>query len=192
MTARASRRPILRHVLNAGVCAALLVAAGLVTHTIPFTEDWSHPLEVRGKVGDMLVGRNLQVTIENPRLTDRLESSSWVGETDGVWVVMDVTAQQVVADVGLLEARLDIDGTSYAASTRPDADVISDHSLLTGIPTRGEVAFEIPADALTRAARVEFALNDDTRGDSVIVVPLELSALDRSDSVELVDPEVGS
>lgn len=183
----------LRHLINGIVLAGILALAALVQHTAPDDDAWQAPMEVSGQVGEPVTGRNIEATVWGARVAEKVETPDWTGETTGIWVVVDVSAEAVVDEfaAGLGTAELLIDGTTYSASERPDLGTLYRSSLSVGIPTRGSLFFEIPKSALTDA-RLLLAVNNDPRLDSALAVDLDLAALDREPLIRTERPEWGA
>lgn len=179
--------PRVRAVLTAVGLVAILVVGGVVVHLTPGEDDWQDGFVTSGEVGETLTGRTLQVTVHGAEVADEVTSSrGWTGETPGVWLVVDTTVTAMLGDVGFGLSELDIDGVRYEASERPDSSSIEGGSLAAGIPLRGPLAFEIPADAIDAGqATLRFATNGDPRLDSVLEVPLRLDGLEHRDTLEL-------
>lgn len=198
------RPPWWRHLVSAAVLVALLVAAGAVADTAPTTAGWQAPIEVPGTVGETLSGRNIEATVLDARAADAVTTSNgWAGATTGVWIVVDASVSAVVDDEAALlgTAVLEIGARSYSASDRPGLSTLAGTSLSTGIPTTGPLLFEVPRDALGSvdgaAARLTLGISNDPRVDSLLVVPLDLTALDVQPQLETDDlvvglPEAGS
>ena len=193
-----TRVPWWRHVLNGAALVAVLVVAGVVAKTAPSEAVWQGPIPVSGEVGEQLTGRNIQATVEQVRVAREVTASTgWTGETSGVWVVVDASVTSVVDDYGvsLRGARLQVGGTLFSASERPDLGTIEGAVLSTGIPNSGPLMFEVPDDVITSEAgthaEVQLALDSDVRVDSMIVVPVDLTALPVEDEIETDAPVWG-
>jgi hypothetical protein len=170
---------MIRRIVNGLVLVVLLVAAGFVIHSTPSDAERDAPIYVTGAIGDHLAGRNIGATVTDVRLADVVSTESWSGETAGVWVVVDVSAEAVETETAaLLNVSLVIGDRTYSASTRPGLDTIANQALSVGIPIGGPVMFEVPADALTADAKVRISQSSDPRGDSVLEIPVDLSSLD--------------
>lgn len=185
-------RPTLdwRHVANGAALAAILVVAGVVAHTTPDETQQQAPIVVRGEIGETLTGRNIRATVDDVRIAEQITASNgWQGSTTGVWVVVDASAEAVVDDFGafLGTAVIRIGDTTYSASTRPDQATLATQGLDVGIARTGPLMFEVPRDRLTgdaaRDAELHFAENSDTRADSMLVVPVDLAAIDIGASI---------
>jgi hypothetical protein len=192
------RTPWWRHALNALALVAVLVAAGFVSHTAPTAAFWQSPIPVTGALGDEVTGRNIQATVTEVRAADSVTASTgWVGETTGVWVVIDVSVATVVTDYGTLlgTAQLRIGDRVYSASGRPGLGTLADQPLYTGLPSTGPLMFEVPRDILSspeaEVAEVQLAIDSDPRVDSMIVVSVDLTRLDIEASIETDEPVWG-
>jgi hypothetical protein len=192
---RPSRSSLLRRV-GSGTALVLIVAlASVVLRSAPSEAEWQAPIEVRGQLGDRVEGRNIAATVEDVRIARSVTASTgWVGETTGVWVVVDVQAEAVVTEVGALlsTAELVLGEDVYSASTRPGLGTVAGQSLAVGIPQEGPLMFEVPRDAVTSAvaadALLRLAIARDPRTDSMLVVPLDLSRVDVEETVTTSAP----
>jgi hypothetical protein len=190
--------PNWRHVVNGVALVGILVVAGIVAHTTPDEEQQQGPIVVRGEIGDELTGRNIRATVTDVRIAESVTASNgWAGTTPGVWVVVDASVEAVVDDTASLRtAVIEIDGTSYGASKRPDLASIFETGLGIGIPTSGSLMFELPADVVAseaaHSATVNLALNSDPRADSMLVVAVELGAIPVAGETETDEPVWGA
>jgi hypothetical protein len=192
----ASRTPWWRHLVNGAALVAILVVAGFVAHSSPNDELWQSPITVAGAPGERISGRNIAASVDEVRAADSVRTSNgWAGETSGVWVVVDVTVESVVDDYGaqLGFAHLVVGDTRYSTSRRPVTGTVAGASLTTGIPISGPLVFEVPRELLSepaaRDAHVQLALDNDPRVDSLIEVPVDLTALTIQPEIESVDPD---
>jgi hypothetical protein len=189
--------PLLRRVGSGAALAAIIAAAALVLRTAPTEAEWQGPIEVHGAVGEEVAGRNIAATVDGVRVARTVTASTgWIGETPGVWVVVDVSAAAVVTEAGatLATAELVLGEDTYSASTRPGIGTIADQSLSVGVPLRGPLMFEVPRDAVAsdRAARAVIRLGQDgdPRTDSLLVVPLDLTRADVEDALTADEPDL--
>jgi len=183
----------LRHVANGALLAVILAVAAVVQHTSPGDGGWQQPIEVTGTVGDRVEGRNIAATVWSAQVAREVQTSDWTGQTTGIWVVVDVSAEAVVDEFAarLGTAQLVIGDETFSASERPDLDTVYRNSLSVGIPTRGPLFFEIPTDALGKA-RLQLGIDSDPRLDSLLVIPLDLSQLEVRDSATANDVQWGA
>lgn len=167
--ARPNPSPRARGWATAGVAVVLLVAAWGVSAITPSDDDAVVPFAVSATLGERAEGRNIAVTFHSIEAAESVTAEGWGEEGDTVWVVLDVTAETVVDDVPSIldHVVLNVGGRTYRATERiPDTMLESD--LQTAVPTRGGLAFELPADALAGPADIDLALRTDTRLDSLI------------------------
>ena len=192
-------RPTLnwRHVANGAGLVVILVIAGIVAHTTPNDEQQQAPLPVRGQVGETLSGRNIAATVDAVRVAESVEASNgWAGPTSGVWVVVDASVEANVTESNFGYARLKVGDVTYSASTRPDRATIAATGLSVGIPWTGPLMFELPrllvsGDA-ARTAELQLAVDADPRADSMLVMPVDLSAIEIEKVVETGRPVWGA
>jgi hypothetical protein len=173
------------------IAIGILVLAGVVVALEPPEQAEQGPFVVDVAQDALGVGRNIEATISNVRLANVVELDEidgWRGETEGVWVVADVTAATRANPTGLSSFLL-IDDLEFRGSDRMGTDGIESWILATGIPTTGTVLFEIPLELAERttAARVMVGTSGDWRLDSVISTTVDLSAL-AVDSTAVVAP----
>ena len=192
-------RPTLnwRHVANGAGLVVILVLAGVVAHTTPNDEQQQAPLPVRGQVGETLSGRNIAATVDAVRVAESVEASNgWAGPTAGVWVVVDASVEANVTESIFGYARLKVGDVTYSASTRPDRATIAATGLSVGIPWTGPLMFELPRPLVTgdaaRTAELQLAVDADPRADSMLVMPVDLSAIEIEKVVETGRPVWGA
>lgn len=183
--------------ISAAALAALLVASGVVAATTPSNAEWERPFAVPASIDERTVGRNIAATVHGAVLSDEVSSSSWTSGEGSLWVLVDASVEAVVTEESTLlgHAVLIIGDRTYAASDRPGGSSLRRAGLAVGIPLRGMLAFELPAGTLDveAATRIELqlAVDSDPRLDSMIVVPLDLTALPHHRAAQLVDPAWG-
>ena len=192
-------RPTLnwRHVANGAGLVVILVIAGVVAHTTPNDEQQQAPLPVRGQVGETLSGRNIAATVDAVRIAESVEASNgWAGPTAGVWVVVDASVEANVTESIFGYARLKVGDVTYSASTRPDRATIAATGLSVGIPWIGPLMFELPRPLVSgdasRTAELQLAVDADPRADSMLVMPVDLSAIEIEKVVETGRPVWGA
>jgi len=192
-------RPTLnwRHVANGAGLVVILVIAGVVAHTTPNDEQQQAPLPVRGQVGETLSGRNIAATVDAVRVAESVEASNgWAGPTAGVWVVVDASVEANVTESIFGYARLKVGDVTYSASTRPDRATIAATGLSVGIPWTGPLMFELPRPLVSgdasRTAELQLAVDADPRADSMLVMPVDLSAIEIEKVVETERPVWGA
>jgi hypothetical protein len=132
-------------------------------------------------------GRNIEATIHSVALADTVELDdidAWKGETEGVWVVADVTAASRVGR-GSVRSFLLIGEYEFRGSERMDVDGLETWTLTPGIPAHGPILFEIPRELLEEAtsARLVIGTNSDWRLDSVISTTVDLASLPVEDEL---------
>jgi hypothetical protein len=177
-------RPTLnwRHVANGAGLVVILVIAGVVAHTTPNDEQQQAPIPVRGELGETLSGRNIEATVDSVRIAESVEASNgWAGPTTGVWVVVDASVETNVTEANFGYARLKVGDVTYSASTRPDLATIAQTGLTAGIAWTGPLMFELPRPLVSsdaaRTAELQLAVDADPRADSMLVMPVDLSAI---------------
>jgi len=190
--------PRLRHVLNGAGLIVILVIAGVVAHTTPSREQQEAAIPVHGEVGETVEGRNIRATVNDVRIAESVEASNgWAGPTSGVWVVVDASVEARVTDLATLGyARIKVGGVTYSASTRPDTATIAETGLSVGIAWTGPLMFELPVSLVSseaaRNAELQLAVSNDPRADSMLVMPVDLQAIDIDAVIETDEPVWGA
>lgn len=185
----------MRRWASAGGLALLLAASGAIAATTPTRDQWEMPFRESAPLGERGEGRNIAGTVHSARLADAVRDDTWQSGDGSLWLVVDA-GMESVSDVGVLaHATVVVGERTFSASERPHADTMRRAGLEPGIATRGVLVFELPADILgdpdAAAAELQLALDLDTRLDSVLVTPIDLTALERSPVDVLVDRRWG-
>ena len=188
-----------RHVANGAGLVVILVIAGFVAHSTPSIAEKQAPIAVRGELGEPVAGRNILATVDAVRVARSVEASNgWAGGTAGVWVVVDASVEARVdgLDPTLGYARLRVGETTFSASTRPGDGSIAERGMTVGIVWTGPLMFELPLDVVSSPAaanaELQLALDSDPRVDSLLVIPVDLRALDVDESIETDRPVWGA
>jgi hypothetical protein len=189
--------PLWRHAANGAGLVVILVVAGFVASTTPDDAQQQAPIPVRGQVGDTLSGRNITATVDGVRVAESVEAGNgWAGPTAGVWVVVDASVEANVAESIFGYARLKVGEVTYSASTRPADGTIAETGLSVGIPWTGPLMFELPrplvSSAAARTAELQLAVNSDPRADSLLVMPVDLAAIEIEEALETDRPVWGA
>ncbi|QEW04417.1 DUF4352 domain-containing protein [Microbacterium lushaniae] len=165
--------------------AALLFGAWLVAQVTPTEDADEAPFVVPAVLGEEARGRSLTVTVTDVRLAEHVSAGGWAAE--GVWLVVDLDAAATQEEdrTYLGGASLVIGGRTYRASERPAS--LFQQPLLVGIPRAGSLAFELPPGAVDEPALLHLSGDWETRLDSLIELPLDLAALDLTESSELAE-----
>ena len=164
----------------------LVVVAWFVALVTPGEDQAQAPFRIAAAVGETATGRNLDVTVTDIRRASDVSAGGWTAE--GNWLVVDLDVASVVSESGVLFGHIDllVDGVRYGASERPDS--LLREGLSAGIPLSGSVAFELPAKVIDGDAVLELALDgEDTRLDSMIVVPFDLAEVPDAGTTEMVE-----
>jgi len=195
----APRKSFWQYLLSGMLLAVILGVTWVVSHTSPTEEQWQAAMPVTGELGEVLTGRNIEATVHGVQVAEEVVAyTGWAGPTNGVWVVVDVSAAAVVDDNGaaLRAAELQVGDVIYTASDRPDFGSILPHGLSTGIHLRGPLMFEVPRELIdsdaAASATVRLGLDSDTRLDSVIEVPVDLAGIEVAASIETDEPVWGN
>ncbi len=168
---------------TAGGLALLLAASGAIAATTPTTQEWQRSFAVDAPLGERAEGRNIAGTVSAAHLADAVETARWQSGEGSLWVVVDASVESVIEPATLAHTLLRVGDRSFSASDRLGSSTLRGAALTPGIPMRGALVFELPADALDDpgAARAELQLGVgiDVRLDSVLTTTLDLTTLDR-------------
>lgn len=188
-----------RHAANGVLLTAILAIAALVLHTTPSREAQQAAIVVPGVIGESVSGRNIRAMVHSVAVAEAVTAGNgWAGSTPGIWVVVDLTVQALVDDenTALGTAVLRVGDVSFSASTRPQNGTVAKEQLATGVPLTGPLMFEVPtgvvAGTAAKTAKLEFATDSDPRADSLLVVPVDLTALVVQPDLEVAFPEWGA
>lgn len=165
------------------VGAGLVAAAWGVALVTPAEDAEEAPFPVVVGLGDRGVGRNIAVTVTDVRRAESVRAGEW--SSDGNWVVVDLDAEAVTSEFGTLFtlATLEVDGRTFRASERPAS--LLRGGLSVGIPLSGSVAFELPDELDDGDALLTFGLDTDPRLDSLLLLEIDLGAIDVDRDAEL-------
>lgn len=162
------------------VALAVIVAAGVVIALGPQEETSQAPFETVVTLGQLGTGRDIAVTFDEVRAVSVVEAESgdWTGETEGVWIAVDLTATSLTDQSGM-HGWLVVDDYIFDASTRAESNGMEGWVLSAGLPEQGTLLFEVPRDLLETAsgARILVASGADWRLDSAISLPVDLTTL---------------
>lgn len=140
MTAWKTLLPAGRTVL----AVALLATAGLMWSLLPTKlQSWA-PIDVHGTVGQRVTGRDIAVTVSNSYLANEVTAKGMHGmnrfPSKGVWLVMVISYEPLIQPHAPY-FRLRADGKTFAASL----DGFGSYSVEPELPSRGPIAYELPA-----------------------------------------------
>jgi hypothetical protein len=170
---------------------ALLGGAFLVRATQPTDDQQEAPFVTTAEFGERAEGRDLELEATDAFLADRLTSPDWIGETEGVWLVIDATIGSRF-QIATPYATVMAGELEFSASNRPQDAALNDTLVAAGLPHSGSFVFELPRELIegpdARHVIVRFATALDPRLDSVIDVPLDLSELRHESSATLQEP----
>ncbi|NUR82519.1 MAG: hypothetical protein HOY71_00370 [Nonomuraea sp.] len=146
----------MKTLISLAVAAVLLVAIGAAQRLIPDPDTTYAPMAAKGAIGQEVRSLPYSVRVERARtgrellLKKPFLDTAEKKTTKGVWVVVDLTATAAKEEVRLGEVELRAtDGTRYAATDRFQG--FDQAELQAGIPANGQIAFELPADAVSGA-----------------------------------------
>ena len=180
-----------------GRWAGILVAAGFIAATVvvsllqPSDEFQQSPFVTRMAGFDIPSNaRAITVTATDAALADRVQTPDWLGDTEGVWLVVDLTFEPRI-DRGGIAGEVRIGDTVYRASQRVESGI--DSAIADpGLPWAGALLFELPASVLDRpeagTTLVRFSSRDDTRLDEVLELVIDLGSLPHEASLSVPEP----
>ncbi|MEO8262512.1 MAG: hypothetical protein ABI566_08065 [Pseudolysinimonas sp.] len=170
-----------------------LMGGALLLHlTEPSDEQIQGPFVTYARFGEQVEGRNLTWIAEDAYLADRLTSADWIGETDGIWLVIEGTIGSRL-DITSPDVSVLVGERRYIVSNRP-GDAALGTSLAAGLPQSGAFVFELPRSVLESAegtrVTARFATGFRVRLDSAIDMVLDLTSLEHKSTVALPQPGV--
>lgn len=180
---------------TAAVAVALFVLAAM-QQTAPGYADITRPIAVGGNPGELLSGRQFDIRVDSIRLGRRLAYEAYgrqqVLTTDGVWVLLDVTAAATRESVSITAASWrGPNGASYLASERLSTfpQLLKQYRLEPGLGRRGVIVFELPesqlANGVVSISRAAFGPLDSellVEINGVESIPVEGELLLRGDA----------
>ncbi|KDA06892.1 hypothetical protein DC31_07960 [Microbacterium sp. CH12i] len=172
------------------ITVALLGAAWMVAFAAPKDDMTLTPFTVTTQMDEEVVARDFALTVHDIRAARTATApNDWRAE--GTWLLVDLEAEATLTQEGTLlnGATLTIGERTIRASERMPS--MMEHRLVPGIPYRGTLAFELPDGALTGTGILRLSTNDDTRGDSVAEMRIDLDSLNIEDVAAIHDTEWG-
>lgn len=174
--------------------AGLVLAAGLVSGITPPEDSLTDAFPVHGSADQVVTTRTLVARVVQSSFAERLSDERDEWDAEGNWLVIEIAASarqsELDAEIGL--ASLLVDGRVFHASERlPDSLLRS--PLRVGVDTTGLIAFELPASLRSGTAQLRLSAGYFTPSlDDVIMIPIDLEAAERTGTVELTAPKVGT
>lgn len=176
----------------------LLVVAGVVSAIAPAEDAEVAPFIVNGQIGERVSGHDLVVTVTDVRTASTvIGAQEWSSDepwsAEGDWLVVDLDAASVTGPrvvyvtgaVTLDNAVFVLDGREYRATERTPS--MLEVRLNPGVPRHGSLAFELPG--LKGSGLLHLSLRTDTRGDSLLEIPIDLDTLTPLSETRIVEPE---
>lgn len=189
---------IARRALVVVATAALLGVAALAVATAPDSVRITEPFDAHGAVGEPVDTRLLDVEVRQVTVATELvvsyggtfDDPQTVYPSEGVWVVLDVTAASSTDSLILAGSILTVGEFSYSAFALPSPTI---ESFVVGsdVPVDGNIVFEVPRSVFESAtdARVTLKGNFATPLEQIAVVRVPLDQ-DAVESSVTVDPAV--
>jgi hypothetical protein len=173
-----------------GTLAVGTVLLPLKPHGIAF----QRPFVRTGTVGQPVDARLFRVTVLDATGGVKINGKSPV-ETTGVWIVVHVKAVATTEPTAIGYAALrDERGRTFRYTDKVDQPFVL-RGLQPGIPVEGQIAFEIPRDAVGRLV-ARFARSNELSLEAVAEVPLPIIKADvdawlaEKKLIQLYKPEV--
>lgn len=191
MTGGAHRRPPGRvaRATSLVIAIGILALAALITESRPDTLTSQRSFRVEGRLGTAVQGRDLRATVHGVTVARELRRSD-AGEpvtTSGRWVVVDLTVATDVEPSGIGTADLELGERTYATRRVRGRD-LTGVIVQPGLPRRGLLVFEVPADAVNGTAVLALARSGDPRLDSTLAITIDLAEASVTDLAELTEP----
>jgi len=171
----------------------LLTAAAFATwHLTPVsTLSYSvaavrYPFDVHMAVGEPARGRTVIAEVEQVAGAGEVDTGDEV--LGGTWVVVDLVLDATGADprTSLDLAELVIGAATYTPTERL-AGTLDGSTVAAGLPRRGSIVFEIPADTAHGSARLRIGDDPLVRLGDRLVLDIDLDELD-FDGTVVVEP----
>jgi hypothetical protein len=129
---------------RAVLAVTLLATAGLMWTLLPNKlQSWA-PIDVHGTVGQRITGRDIAVTVSKSYLAREVTAEGTLGlnrfPSKGAWLVM-VLSYEPLLKPQIPFFRLQADGRTFSTSL----DGFGNHQVQPDIPSRGPIAYELPA-----------------------------------------------
>lgn len=174
-----------RRAASIAAAAALVAAAGAIVAATPGDDQVFEVLRVDGAVGERLVGRVQTATVTGVELADTLRfgyAGGTVVETEGVWLVADITVVDRIESLSLTYVQLEIGDRVFNLYRGAPYPTATSFESQPGIPYAGPIAFELPREVLDdparRDARLVVRYVPDGIVETVPVVHLDLTDLE--------------
>lgn len=187
---------IVRRIVTIAAVAVMIAIAGLAVATAPDSERITEPFYTSGSPGETVQTRLLDVRVDDVSAASRIEvvGGGSFGEPDpvygseGVWVVVDVTATSATDSLVLAGSILTVDGLSYSAFALP-APRIESFTVGSGVPVAGTLVFELPTAVFedARDARLTLKGNFSMPLEQIAVIELPLAGTEIAPTV-VIEP----
>ena len=186
---------IARRILSSVAVVALLGVAAVAVATAPDSERITEPFYETGIVGETVETRLLTVSVDDVTFASEivLENGGGFGEpdpsytSDGVWVVVDVTAMTSTDSLILSGSLLTVGELSYSAFPLP-SPTIGSFTVGSSVPVAGTLVFEIPTSVFESARDARLILKGNfsmpLEQIPLVEVPLAGGVIERSVIVE--------
>ncbi|MEN3309507.1 MAG: hypothetical protein V7603_5709 [Micromonosporaceae bacterium] len=165
-------------VLAAGLVLAALVVGGAITSQVPDTDRREQSFIRSGGVGSPVDARTFDATVLGVRGGTKINGGGQAHDTSGIWVLARIrlVARAEPTRVGYA-VLVDDRARVYRATGRITQLLATGGRILEpGIPVVGEIAFEVPLDAVTRL-RLRLAGSQlDQRMDAMTECPLPVDS----------------
>ncbi|HEX6684627.1 MAG TPA: hypothetical protein VF062_17615 [Candidatus Limnocylindrales bacterium] len=144
------------------VVIAALGAGNLVLKLTPDTDGRERPFLAGGEQGDTVDADRFKATLVQVRTAAVVKVSNATHDTQGVWVILRVRFESQEEPLAIAYAALvDSQDRSFFATDRIRQPLVDGSRILQpGIRVEGDVAFEVPHDAVGLTAQFATAVVD--------------------------------
>lgn len=172
------------------LAVVLLLTAGAMWSLLPTKlQSWA-PIDVHGEVGNLIVGRDIEVTVRRTYLAHEVTAKGRDGlnrfRSKGIWLVMMISYEPILAPQSP-RFSLVADGNTFNTNLSAINELVQ-----PDLPVSGPLAFELPKAPTSAMLQVSNALLESSTAemdfrplDSRIVVDMPLTGVVPADSLNL-------
>lgn len=165
-------------------------AAFVVALTAPDAYTQQGTFVTSAREGELASGRSFDAIFGDVRTARLLAAPGWVGETAGVWIVVEAEVA-ATTESATPAAWLTIGERTFAATDR--TDVTLESRVDAGLPVAGVFAFEVPASALddpdADSATLRMSNVPTPRLDSVLSYTFDVQAVPLEQTISIDEPK---
>jgi len=150
--------PLQRFLKRAGSVLLVIAALGvgdLILRYTPDVDERERPFLAEGEQGEAVEARLFSATVLKTRTAAVVKASGALHDTQGIWVILRMRFESLDEPLSIVYAAVvDEQGRSFYASDRLKQPLVDGSRMLqAGIGVEGEVAFEVPRDAVSLTAQ---------------------------------------